>query len=140
MLLNKSMLKYQLFILWFGFITAWGLNAEPNNAVASLLKESRDEYAQKRYEQSAALLERALRIEPRNSILWHNLAGVRLEQEDWRKAMSLAAKSNELANDNKWLRIRNWTIVALACEKLNDKNCVKDARSRAQTIANSINK
>lgn len=134
------MFKYQLLILWFGFLLSFELHAEPNNAVAGLLKESRDEYAQKRYEQSAALLERALRIEPRNSILWHNLAGVRLDQEEWRKAMSLAARSNEFAGDNKWLRIRNWTIISLACEKLNDKNCVKDARGRAQALANTVNK
>lgn len=128
--------------MWLGLLTPHWINAEPanNNAVAALLKESRDEYAQKRYEQSAALLERALRIEPRNAILWHDLAGVRLEQEEWRKAMSLAARSNEFAGDNKWLRIRNWTIIGLACKGLNDKNCVKDAQSRAQAIANGINK
>ena len=134
------MLKYHLLIMWLGLFSPQGISAEPSNAVSALLKESRDEYAQKRYEQSAALLERALRIDPRNSILWHDLAGVRLEQEEWRKAMSLAARSNEFAGDNKWLRIRNWTIIALACKGLNDKNCVKDAQSRAQAIANGINK
>ncbi len=134
------MLKYHLLIMWMGIFAPQWISAEPSNAVSALLKESRDEYAQKRYEQSAALLERALRIEPRNSILWHDLAGVRLEQEEWRKAMSLAARSNELSGDNKWLRIRNWTIISLACKGLNDKNCVKDAQSRAQSIANGINK
>lgn len=136
------MLKYHLVIIWLGLFAPQGINAEPSNntAVAALLKESRDEYVQQRYEQAAALLERALRIEPRNSILWHDLAGVRLEQEEWRKAMSLAARSNEFASDNKWLRIRNWTIIALACKGLKDNNCVKDAQSRAQAIANGINK
>jgi|WetSurMetagenome_2_1015567.scaffolds.fasta_scaffold28758_3 tetratricopeptide (TPR) repeat protein len=135
------MFKYQWIILWIGCLITLGLNAEPsnNNAVVGLLKESRDEYAQKHYEQSAALLERALRIEPRNSILWHDLAGVRLEQEEWRKAMSLAARSNEFAGDNKWLRIRNWTIISLACKGLKDNNCVKDAQSRAQILANTVN-
>jgi len=132
------MLKYHLFIIWLGLFLPQWTTADSSNAVAALLKESHDEYAQKRYEQSAAILERALRIDPRSAVLWHDLAGVCLKQELWRKAMSLAAKSNEFAGDNKWLRIRNWTIVALACEGVNDKNCAKDARGRAQTLANSV--
>ncbi|MEY3218952.1 MAG: hypothetical protein RIT27_309 [Pseudomonadota bacterium] len=133
------MLKYHLVIIfWLGLSVPQWAAADSSNAVAALLKESRDEFVQERYEQAAALLERALRIDPRNAILWHDLAGVRLKQDEWRKAMSLAAKSNELAIDNKWLRIRNWTLIALACEGLNDKNCAKDAQGRAKTLANSV--
>ncbi len=104
-------------------------------AVESLLKQAKDQFDQGETEQAAALLERALRIEPRNSILWHNLAGVRLKQEDWQRAANLAAKSNTLAGDNKWLRVRNWVITAKACEGMGDKDCQQEARIRSRALA-----
>jgi hypothetical protein len=106
-----------------------------SGAVESLLKQAKEQYDQNETEQAAALLERALRIEPRNSILWHNLAGVRLRQEDWQRAANLAAKSNTLAGDNKWLRVRNWIITAIACEGMKDQECVHEARVRSKALA-----
>jgi len=106
-----------------------------SDAVETLLKQAKEQFDQHETEQAAALLERALRIEPRNSILWHNLAGVRLRQEDWQRAANLAAKSNTLAGDNKWLRVRNWIITALACEGMGDKECVQEARVRSKALA-----
>lgn len=104
-------------------------------AVESLVKQAKEQLDGGETEQAAALLERALRIEPRNSILWHNLAGVRLNQQDWQRAANLAAKSNTLAGDNKWLRVRNWVITARACEGMGDKECEQEARVRSRALA-----
>ncbi len=104
-------------------------------AVETLLKQAKEQFEQNETEQAAALLERALRIEPRNSVLWHNLAGVRLKQQDWQRAANLAAKSNTLAGDNKWLRVRNWVITAIACEGMGDKGCAQEARQRSKALA-----
>jgi tetratricopeptide (TPR) repeat protein len=111
------------------------IKTDSSDAVVSLLLEAKDFFEKKEYEQSAALLERALRISPRNAILWHNLAGVRLQQEQWSRAASLAAKSNSLAVKDTFLRVRNWVITALACEGLGDKNCAEESRRRARTLA-----
>ena len=105
-------------------------------AVIALLREAKIFYEEGQSEQAAALLERALRIDPRNPVLWHNLAGVRLQQQDWVRAASLAAKSNSLAVDNKWLRVRNWVLVAQACEGMGDMDCTAEARNRARALAN----
>ncbi|EIJ42514.1 hypothetical protein BegalDRAFT_1635 [Beggiatoa alba B18LD] len=110
--------------------------ADPTKAVSELLMEAKKSFEEGQSEQAAALLERALRIDPRNPILWHNLAGVRLQQEDWSRAASLAAKSNALAVENKALRVRNWVVIALACEGLHDLDCTKEARNRARALAN----
>lgn len=104
-------------------------------AVETLLNQAKEQFEQNETEQAAALLERALRIEPRNSILWHNLAGVRLKQQDWQRAANLAAKSNTLAGDNKWLRVRNWVITAIACEGMGDKECTQEAKQRSKALA-----
>ena len=114
---------------------------DSTSAVESLLNDAKTYYEMKQFEQAAALLERALRIEPRNPILWHNLAGIRLAQEDWKRAANLATKSNTLAGSNKdykELRLRNWVIVTRACEGMGDFNCAQEARNRAQALARAL--
>lgn len=104
-------------------------------AINALLQEAKTQYDQKQYEQAAALLERALRIEPRHPILWHNLGGVRLQQQEWKRAISLAAKSNSLAANDRMLRIRNWIVISLACQGLGDKDCAEESKRRANILA-----
>ncbi len=111
------------------------VTADSASAVTALLTEAKVYFEEGQHEQAAAKLERALRIDPRNPVLWHNLAGVRLQQDDWGRAASLAAKSNALAVENKWLRVRNWIIIALACEGMNDTSCGLEARKRARILA-----
>lgn len=131
------MKRYVRFCLLSSFLllapASWA--ADASAAVAALLMEAKNHFSQGKNEQAAALLERALRIQPGNPILWHNLAGVRLQQEEWTKSVSLAAKANSLAVDNRWLRIRNWTVIALACHGMGNVDCMREARSRAQALA-----
>jgi len=111
------------------------LRVDSSAAVVALLNEAEAQFEAGESEQAAALLERALRINPRNPILWHNLAGVRLQQEDWERAASLAAKSNAIVVDDKWLRVRNWIVISLACEGMGDAKCAQEAQRRARALA-----
>jgi hypothetical protein len=132
------MLKRGLMILLLSL--ALPVQADVSNAIVSLLSESFKQYDAEKYEQAAALLERALGIDGRNPILWHNLAGVRLKQEDWKRAADLATKSNTLiagSDEQKGLRIRNFMLIALACEGMQDDNCANEARKRAYALAKS---
>jgi Tfp pilus assembly protein PilF len=109
-------------------------------AVASLLEKARQEFDADQIEQAAATLERALRIDSGNPVLWHNLAGVRLQQENWERAANLAYKSNSKLHatnkvDKVWLQIRNWTIIGLACKGMGDKECENAAKRRAYLLA-----
>ena len=61
---------------------------------------------------AAASLERALRIEPRNPRLWHELARVRLKQGQYAQAESVAARSNSWAGADRALRAENWRLIA----------------------------
>jgi tetratricopeptide (TPR) repeat protein len=65
-------------------------------------------------ESSANSLERALRIEPRNAMLWSRLADVRFSLQDYRQAIQMAAKSNTLAGSDLYLRRQNWYLMANA--------------------------
>lgn len=91
-----------------------GLNPDAGRAVASLLAKAEQREQQAQWEGAAALLERALRIEPRNARLWHRLAKVRLQQGRYAMAESLAQKSNALAKDDEELKRRNAELIDTA--------------------------
>jgi len=80
-------------------------------AVAGLMDSARADVAANRLGSAAASLERALRIEPRNARLWHELALVRLKQGDYAQAASTAARSNTLAGNDASLRAANQRII-----------------------------
>ena len=60
------------------------------------------------------LLERALRIEPNDAVMWSRLAEVHLTQQNANQAENLAAKSNTMNIDNPILNYRNWVIISEA--------------------------
>ena len=80
-------------------------------AVAGLMESARADTAAGRLPNAAATLERALRIEPRNAQLWHDLAEVRLRQRDYGQAESLAARSNMFAGSDAGLRAANQRVI-----------------------------
>lgn len=83
-----------------------------NRAVVALLERARQEAGSGRRESAGASLERALRIEPRNAWLWHELARLRLTQGQYAQAVSLAQKSNSLAVKERTLQALNWHLIA----------------------------
>jgi Flp pilus assembly protein TadD len=76
---------------------------------------------------AAASLERALRIEPRNPRLWHELARVRMKQGQFVQAENTAARSNSWAGDDKTLRAENWRLIAQSREARGDHEGAKAA-------------
>jgi tetratricopeptide (TPR) repeat protein len=102
-----------------------------NTAVVALLQKSQSQSSAGRWEAAGASLERALRIEPRNPVLWQKLGRVRLEQENYPQAENLAAKSNSLAGSNQGLRAVNWRIIGQARSKRGDRAGAKSAFERA---------
>ena len=75
------------------------------------MESARADAAAGRLVQAAGSLERALRIEPRNPRLWHELAKVRLRQGDTAQASNLAARSNSFAGSDAQLRAANQSII-----------------------------
>ncbi|MCD6042267.1 MAG: hypothetical protein K0R40_1870 [Burkholderiales bacterium] len=83
-------------------------------AVAGLMEGARADVAAGRLANAAASLERALRIEPRNPRLWHELAQVRLRQGQFAQAASLAQRSNSWAGSDTALREANDRLIEQA--------------------------
>ncbi|MBI4005807.1 MAG: tetratricopeptide repeat protein, partial [Gammaproteobacteria bacterium] len=93
----------------------------PGPAVVALLDDADQYAASGKRDQAAASLERALRIEPKNPLLWHRLSLIRLQQGDWDQAIALATKSNVLAAGNNALQSDNWLVIAKAKDAVGDK-------------------
>jgi Tfp pilus assembly protein PilF len=105
--------------------------ASENLAVAELVRGARTHAGTGRLAEAAAALERAIRIEPRNPRLWHELAGLRLKQGDYVQAESVAERSNFWAGGDERLRTENWRLIAEARAARGDAAAAAAARERA---------
>ncbi len=86
-------------------------------AVADMLKKAERLVKAKKLGSAVATLERALRLEPKNPMIWHRLALVRQQQGRLAQAADLAAKSNALLGENAPLRAQNDSLIAKAGKK-----------------------
>jgi hypothetical protein len=67
-----------------------------------------------RLAESEMLLERALRIEPRNPYYWHTLAQVKYRQGQFRETVQFCLKSESLAGKQAQLLARNQDLLRQA--------------------------
>jgi len=107
-----------------------------SSAVISLLEKARDATTQGDYQRAEVLLERTVRIEPRNASLWHYLAKLRLHQARFSEAIGLAQKSNNLARSNNHLIADNWRIIAHSKYQLGDVAGAQAAQAKAKNLGN----
>lgn len=100
-------------------------------AVELLIERADRQLQAKEFSGAVSSLERALRIEPRNAQLWHQLAEVRVAQQQLSKAAELAAKSNRYAAGDRVLKYGNWKIIARAKRAEGNKAAAKFAEKKA---------
>jgi len=100
---------------------------DSNQAVAALLDSAAKHVKNNQLDNAGAALEQALRIEPRNASILHDLAQIRLHQGQYQQAELLAIKSNSLAGGNWSLQSRRWKVIASARKAAGDTAGAKDA-------------
>jgi predicted Zn-dependent protease len=111
--------------------TGGGAAVAKSPAVLALQGEAATSLASGDYDGAAASLERAIRIQPRNPELWHDLAEVRLKQQQPGLAEDLAKKSNLHAKGNGDLIRSNWALIAEARRLKGDTEGAADAQDKA---------
>lgn len=108
---------------------------QPSRAVRSLMLRADRQVRDGDYTNAAASLERALRIDAKDALLWNKLAHVRQQQARHQVAEQLAAKSNALALPaDLELRRDNWLLIAKAREAAGDRVGAGEARHRAERL------
>jgi tetratricopeptide (TPR) repeat protein len=105
-----------------------------NVAVRALLDSAHQARLQGDLEVAVSKLERAVRIEPRNGFTWHELAWVRYQQQQTPLAISLAKKSNLLAEKNTQLQVSNWLLISESHEALGNRVKAEQARAHASRL------
>ncbi|HTQ73583.1 MAG TPA: tetratricopeptide repeat protein [Burkholderiales bacterium] len=103
-------------------------------AIASLMKDAHTASEQGQTANAAALLERGVRIEPRNPRLWQELARVRLDQKDYVQAESCAQRSSSWAGGDNALRFENWQLIARSREARGDAQGARAALDAADRL------
>ena len=105
-----------------------------NPAVIELWQQAEQARKLGDYDTAVQQLERALRLEPENPIMWSRLAEVQLTQGNANQAESLAAKSNAITFDNPLLNYRNWLIIARARALRGDELGAQEANYTAESF------
>jgi len=109
--------------------------AQTSRPVLALLEQANSAARQGELAVAESRLERALRIEPRNAVLWYYLAKLRLHQGRLDQAAGLAAKSNSLDRaQNYQLQADNWRIIAHARHRAGDREGARIAQQRADAL------
>ena len=111
-----------------------GVAPAPRGPVLALLDEAHAAERAGDLEAAAAAVERALRIAPRDAMLWHRLARIRLAQGLPRQAESLARRSLALAPRARALAARNWRLIAHARRARGDAAGAREAERRAAAL------
>lgn len=107
-----------------------------NRSVSVLLGAAQKQQANGDFDAAVATLERAVRIDSRNALAWHQLANLRYKQKNWEQAAQLALKSNSFAGADKALQARNWRLIADAKNIQGDNRAAETARQRASELEN----
>lgn len=111
------------------------ISSSKSTVVVALLDNAQRAVNAGNHESAAATLERAIRLQPKNALLWHRLGKLRLQQDNWQQAIALARKSNSLAAGEHILQASNWRIIAKAKQGTGDNKGAKEAYDMAESLS-----
>ncbi|MBU4117760.1 MAG: tetratricopeptide repeat protein [Proteobacteria bacterium] len=100
-------------------------------AAATLLASARQNLQAGQFSQAEMMLERALRLEPRNARLWHEMGQVKYGQKDYKQVVQFCIKSKSLAGKDHALIRQNWLLMEKAYLQLGETEKARQARSKA---------
>src|SRR5262249_22499934 len=102
-------------------------------ASAALVSQAHAQGASGDYGQAAATLERALRIEPDNPLLWIELGRVQLAENNPGQADGMGHKALALATGDAAAQASAWRLIAdsLRAQKRNAEAAQADAHAQA---------
>lgn len=104
-----------------------GSRSGASPAVRALLLRAKVDVVSARYGAGASRLERALRIEPRNPEIWHQLAIINYKQKKYASSITMAQKSNNYTTINGALEKANWSLIKQASKAAGDIKTLKKA-------------
>ncbi|MBU0909863.1 MAG: tetratricopeptide repeat protein [Proteobacteria bacterium] len=108
--------------------------AQEKTAAGGLLASAHQSVQAGQFDRAEVTLERALRVEPRNARLWHEMALVKYGQEDYGQAVQFCLKANSLAGRDSALVRQNWQLMSRAYDKMGKMDKAEQARMKAEAV------
>ena len=102
-----------------------------NPAVKELLASAGNAESNGDYGQAATLLERALRIQPRDPEILQSMAEIQLRMKDYGQALNFATRSYDVGPRVGEICSRNWRTIGVSREYLGDHGGSVEAEQRA---------
>ncbi|MCX7085862.1 MAG: hypothetical protein NTY69_10040 [Methylococcales bacterium] len=100
-------------------------------AVSALASAATQNTQAGKLEAATTILERAIRIEPRNAALYYKLALLKLKNSKPREAEDLAKKAALLAANDALIKKHSWLLIAKCRDVQGNVEGAKEARSKA---------
>lgn len=106
-----------------------------NPASKALVAQAQSQAAAKNYSVAAGSLERALRIEPENPLLWIELGKVRQAEGNFLQAENMGRKAVSMASAAPKARSAAWLLIAESYRSRGRNTEAEEARAKAETFA-----
>lgn len=103
-----------------------------SQAVVDLMNRAQKQSNSGDFSNAAATIERALRIEPSNPALWHNLAVNHCRMGDYTQCESTAHRSLSFISPTHPLYAPNWRLIAQSRQLRGDKQGSQEALKQCQ--------
>ena len=108
-----------------------------NPAVKELLAQAVASESTGDYDEATILLERALRIHPRDPQILQQMAEVQLQKRDYEQALTFAVRSYDIGPRVGEICSRNWRTISVARGHLGDQDGSAQAEDRASVCMNT---
>ncbi len=105
------------------------------SASRSLVNQAHTQAAAGNFEVAAGSIERALRIEPNNPLLWMELGNVRQAEGNYAQAENLGRKALSLATGDPRAQSSAWRLIAEALRARGRAPEAREAEARAEALA-----
>lgn len=110
---------------------------EPVLSAASraLVSQAQTQLASKNFAVAASSIERALRIEPDNALLWIELGKVRHAEGNYVQAENMGRKALSMATNTPRAQSAAWSLIADAYRARGKNSEARDAQMRAEALS-----
>jgi tetratricopeptide (TPR) repeat protein len=106
-----------------------------SSATRSLVSQARTQAAAGNFAVAAGSIERALRIEPNNPLLWIELGRVRQAEGNYAQAENMGRKALSLATGDPRTQSSAWRLIAEALRARGKAPEAQEAEARADALA-----
>jgi hypothetical protein len=104
-------------------------------ATRSLVTQATAQRKSRNFVQAAATLERALRIEPKNPLLWIEYGQLRMDENNYTQAESMGRKALASATGDLRTQSKAWLLIAESYKARNRNGEAQQAYERANTLS-----